>query len=109
MQMGNRSVFEMWSLKAFDELEKLAPEKVDRSCDEYHPGRLINPHSLLLEPSNSRWRKRRAAATKFLGLNFASKHTPLMNTCVDEVVEALPVGKEINLMSEIRKISMKII
>ena len=59
--------------------------------------------------SNKRWDERRKAILKTIGINFASKYIPMMIKIVDEWIDEVSIGADLDLSFELNKITFRII
>ena len=109
VQFGPVILFSLCSPKALNEFEKLIPEKLDRfNHNKFLVGN-IAPNSIILMQSNRRWDKRRKAILKTIGINFVSKYIPMMTKIVDEWIDEVSIGADLDLSFELNKITFRII
>ena len=106
---GNLIAFDICSTKALDELEKLTPHTIDRDYEKESPLKNLIGGSLGAAKSDERWSKRRREMTKMIGINFCSKHIPMMIETLDNHIEASPLNEEINLTELFTEVTFEII
>ena len=109
VQSGPVTIFDITSPKAWNEFEKLIPEKFDRFDHYKFLVGNIAPNSIVLMQSNKRWDERRKAILKTIGINFASKYIPMMIKIVDEWIDEVSIGADLDLSFELNKITFRII
>ena len=108
-QLASFSIFDVCSVKALDQFEKLVPSKIDRSVTFGFPLHNIIGGSLGASFSDEKWTKRRKEMTKHIGINFCSKHIPMMIKTIDKNIEESPLNEEISLTSLLTNTTFDII
>lgn len=108
-QFGSLTLYNMCSPQAFDEFERLVPEKIDRDDQKDGPTETVVPLSFALIESTANWNERRKFILKVIGINYASKYIPLMIETVDKWAKSAKKNEFIDLKFEIKKITFGII
>jgi len=108
-QFGPVTLYEICSPKAFDEFERLVPEKIDRNDQEGTPIGYIAPRSFGVIESTANWNERRKFILKAIGINYASKYIPLMIETVDKWAKSVKKHESIDLNFEMNRITFGII
>mmetsp|Transcript_5267 Transcript_5267/g.6259 ORF Transcript_5267/g.6259 Transcript_5267/m.6259 type:complete len:193 (-) Transcript_5267:109-687(-) len=104
-QFGPFLMYELSSVKALNEFEKIVPDKVDRNDDKGLFVQNIVGNSFALMRSKNDWNDRRKAIMKTIGINFASQYISLMIETVDSWAKTVSIGAEIDLTLELNRIT----
>ena len=96
-QLASATMIDVCSVKALDEFEKLVPSKIDRIITKDSALDNLIGGSLGASLSDEKWMKRRKEMAKHIGINFCSKHIPMMIKTIDKNIEASELNKEISL------------
>ena len=107
-QLGEMTLFSLVSTKAWEEFEKLVPDKIDRHDHREYSFLDIARGSFAFLPSHTEWNERRKTILKTIGINWASKYIPLMLETTDNWIRDVKKNESINLTVEIQKITFTI-
>lgn len=108
-QYGKKTLISPCSVRAYTELEKLAPEKVDRIDSPENPVSRMAPGSLINMISTPEWDKRRKNLLKTIGINFCSRFIDMMNRWVDNELSHYKPGDRVDLIDVTGHITFSII
>ena len=95
-QLGERSILEITSTKAMDELDTLVPDIIDRTEPEHTVIGHLMPKAFVLLRTTEDMEKRKKATIAALGVHKASTNILKMIVSVDTFINTLQIGQEIN-------------
>ena len=108
LQLGERSILEVSSPKALDQMEKLIPEKIDRGEPKNTVIDHMMPTAFVTSRTIDTMNKRKKSIIGFLGINRVSTYIPKMLESVDAYLKPLKGGQEVNFGDISKRISFEV-
>ena len=108
--LGFKRIFDLLSIKAFEEFNVLWPDKIDKFTDLQEISFAKTFYGAVNhQPSNSGWKRRREIFTKAIGLNYSSRYISLIVENAKTQMDKWKEGSTINLIESINKITLTVI
>ena len=107
--VGSYIFLDLCSIKALDEAEKLIPSKIDRDEAIGLPLADVIGGSFALSQTDEKWTQRRKEMSKLIGINYCSRHIPMMIETLEKNLDACPLDEEIDLTKIASKITFEVI
>ncbi|CAI2365110.1 unnamed protein product [Moneuplotes crassus] len=82
--IADRTFINVFSMRALKEFVQKVPKFIDRKSLANVGFGKIFPRSSVHQKTGAEWRKRRESFQKHIGINFSSKHIPLMIDCIGD-------------------------